>query len=298
MRLRLVTIAPEAKALDVPTQLFQLLALVRFGSNAGMQRESADLAGTAFQQTGVAGQCLQGDDFASGLRAGGDAVGDRTHPQRVHAVVAASVVGQEDGLLLALEPAFARQMPAHAIRDRVSQVSQLRGSRGAGAVQAWFARRCQLKNEKSRRQVPVHPFVAEIGFLDWLGNPSQNRDALVFSELSPSGADGKFGQTITKKFCRYRRELRLGAKDVVFHSLRHSVVTALIRADAPQVLRREITGHKQQGEDEGRYFKGSDMCGLLRTISLVRWPRAEAVLREASSRICSPLLELPAIDEA
>jgi integrase len=156
----------------------------------------------------------------------------------------------------------------------------------------------QLKNEQSRRQVPVHPFVAEIGFLDWLGNPSQNRDALVFSELSPSGADGKFGQTITKKFCRYRRELRLGAKDVVFHSLRHSVVTALIRADAPQVLRREITGHKQQGEDEGRYFKGSDMCGLLRTISLVRWPRAEAVLREASSRICSPLLELPAIDEA
>ncbi len=137
----------------------------------------------------------------------------------------------------------------------------------------------QLKNEQSRRQVPLHPFVVEIGFLDWLGNPAQKPDALVFSELTPSGPDGKFGQSITKKFCRYRRELKLGTDDTVFHSLRHSVVTALIRAGAQQVLRREVTGHKQQGEDEGRYFKGADMDGLLQTVSLIRWPDAEAVLR-------------------
>ena len=131
----------DRRARDVPAQLFQLVSFVCFGGHAGIQGEAADLAGTAFQRAGVAGQCLEGDDFASGLRAGGDAVGDRTHPQRVHAVVAAGAVGQEDGLLLAFEPAFARQMPAHAMRDRVSQVRQLRGSRGAGAVQAWFVRR-------------------------------------------------------------------------------------------------------------------------------------------------------------
>ena len=73
---------------------------MRFGGNAGMQRESADLAGTAFQQTGVAGQYLQGADFAPGLRAGGDAVGDRTHPQRVHAIAAARAVRQETGFVL------------------------------------------------------------------------------------------------------------------------------------------------------------------------------------------------------
>ncbi len=95
---------------------------VRFGYHARMQRE-------ALQRAGVVGQRLQRDDFASGLRAGGDALGDRTHPQRVHAVIAASAVGQEDGLLLAFEPAFARQMPAHAIRDLVSRVRQLRGGR-------------------------------------------------------------------------------------------------------------------------------------------------------------------------
>ena len=76
------------------------MAFVCFGGHARVQGEAADLAGIAFQRAGIAGQCLQGDDFAPGLRAGGDAVGDRTHPQRVHAVAAASAVGQEDGLLL------------------------------------------------------------------------------------------------------------------------------------------------------------------------------------------------------
>jgi hypothetical protein len=59
-----------------------------FGGHAGMQRESAHLAGAVFPRSLVAGQRLQGDDFAPGLRAGGDAVGDRTHPQCVHAVFA------------------------------------------------------------------------------------------------------------------------------------------------------------------------------------------------------------------
>lgn len=46
----------DRRARNVPAQLFQLLAFMRLGGNAGMQRESASLAGVAFQQTGVAGQ--------------------------------------------------------------------------------------------------------------------------------------------------------------------------------------------------------------------------------------------------
>lgn len=113
-------------ARDLSAQLFQLVAFVCFGGHARVQGESADLAGIALQRAGVAGQRLQGDDFAPGLRAGGDAVGDRTHTQRVHDVVATRAVGQEGRFVLAFEPAFARQMPAHAMRDRVSQVRQLR----------------------------------------------------------------------------------------------------------------------------------------------------------------------------
>ena len=104
-----------------------------------MQRETADLAGVAFGRIRIGGDRLQRRHLAPGLRAGGDAVGDRTHPQRVHTVVAASPLGQEGGFVFAFEPATANQMPAHPVRDGVGQVRQLRGGRRAGAMQARFA---------------------------------------------------------------------------------------------------------------------------------------------------------------
>jgi hypothetical protein len=69
---------------------------------------------------------LQRDDLAASVAAGGDAVGDRTHPQPLHAVVATRAVGQEHGFLFAFEPAAARQVPAHPVRDGICQLGQLR----------------------------------------------------------------------------------------------------------------------------------------------------------------------------
>ncbi|TGW41890.1 hypothetical protein E5P20_23260, partial [Escherichia coli] len=40
----------------------------------------------------VTGQCLQRDDLAASVATGGDAVGHRTHPQPIHAVVATRAV--------------------------------------------------------------------------------------------------------------------------------------------------------------------------------------------------------------
>ena len=104
-----------------------------------MQRETADLAGIAFGRAVIGGDRLQRRDLAPCVLAGGDAVGDRTHPQRVQAVVAACAVGQEGGFVLAFEPAFANQMAAHTVRDLAGQLRQLRGRRRAGAMQARFA---------------------------------------------------------------------------------------------------------------------------------------------------------------
>jgi hypothetical protein len=78
------------------------LALVGFGGHARVQREPADLAGPstwlrsgiALQRIRIGRQRLQRRHLATGVRAGGDAVGDRTHPQRVHRLVAASAIRQ------------------------------------------------------------------------------------------------------------------------------------------------------------------------------------------------------------
>ena len=84
---------------------------------------------------------MQRDDLAASVAAGGDAVGDRTHPQPIHAVVACSAVCQEGRFALPFEPAFARQVPTHPVRDGSCQLGQLRGGGRTGAVQAQFAPR-------------------------------------------------------------------------------------------------------------------------------------------------------------
>ncbi len=50
-------------------------------------------------------------------------------------------VGQEHGFVFAFEPAAARQVPAHAMRDGVGQFRQLRRCGRTGAVQARLALR-------------------------------------------------------------------------------------------------------------------------------------------------------------
>jgi hypothetical protein len=84
---------------------------------------------------------LQRDDLAASVATGGDAVGHRTHPQPIHAVVATRAVGQEHGFVFAFEPAAARQVPAHAMRDGVGELRQLRRGGGTGAAQARLAPR-------------------------------------------------------------------------------------------------------------------------------------------------------------
>jgi len=125
----------DRRARDVAAQAFELLALVRLGGDARMQRETADLANVAFRRAVIGWGRLQRRHLAPGVRAGGDAIGDRTHPQCVQAVVAASPLGQEGGFVFAFEPAFANQMPAHTVRDLFSQVRELRGRGRTGAAQ-------------------------------------------------------------------------------------------------------------------------------------------------------------------
>jgi len=58
-----------------------------------MQRKASDLAGVAFGRIRIGEDRLQRRDLAPCVLAGSDAVGDRTHTQRVQAVVAACAVG-------------------------------------------------------------------------------------------------------------------------------------------------------------------------------------------------------------
>jgi integrase len=130
----------------------------------------------------------------------------------------------------------------------------------------------QLKNEQSRRRVPIHPAVIRLGFVEYVEQVATEPDALVFPLLRPGGPDNKLGFYFTKWFSRYRQEIDLYEKGLDYHSFRHGVTTKLYEAGVQEALIDELTGHEGQGTSRKVYKKQMPLHVLLEAISKVTWP--------------------------
>ncbi|WP_418137314.1 site-specific integrase [Agrobacterium sp. El2ro-1b] len=113
----------------------------------------------------------------------------------------------------------------------------------------------QLKTASSRRLVPVHAKLIEHGFLDYADAMRQQKKRKLFPDLPNTVEHGR-GRNIGRWFNETLLP-KLGIKDkgLVFHSLRHTVVTRLSRADVPESIIKAIVGHAQQGVTQQHYFK-------------------------------------------
>jgi len=133
----------------------------------------------------------------------------------------------------------------------------------------------QLKNEQSKRQVPLHPEVRALGFLDYVREVAPSDGDLVFPGLRPSGPDNKLGYLFTKWWSRYRRGIGLYEKGLDYHSFRHGVSTKLYAAHVPDAYVDVLTGHEGQGIGRKVYLKGLPLNELYAAICKVEWPEVE-----------------------
>lgn len=102
----------------------------------------------------------------------------------------------------------------------------------------------RLKTDSSTRAVPVHPMLAELGFLALFeGGSPEDR---IFPELSAGGPQGKFGYQYSQDFTVYRRQNGLYEELRDFHSFRHTFATHLRRAIKDILMVGEIVGHETQ----------------------------------------------------
>lgn len=140
----------------------------------------------------------------------------------------------------------------------------------------------QLKNEQSRRRVPMHPAVVRLGFLRYVDRVAPQAGDSLFPELTPQGPDAKRGTSITKWFGRYRREIGIADETVVFHSLRHTFTTRAAEAGVSEVMLDALTGHRSTGETMGRYTKAKSfaLSTLHAEISKVRFPELDHLVEE------------------
>ena len=104
-----------------------------------------------------------------------------------------------------------------------------------------------LKNESSRRQIPVHPRLIELGFLALV----QASNGRLFPHLCSAGAR-QLTASWSQWFGRYLRQV-IGISDTrkTFHSFRHTFKDLCRDAGIPKDLHDRITGHMSSDVGDG-----------------------------------------------
>lgn len=115
----------------------------------------------------------------------------------------------------------------------------------------------KLKNQQSRRRVPMHPVMITLGFLDYVESTAPRPDGPIFPDLEPGGPDKRRGFTFTKRWTEYRRNIGVYDAAQDYHSFRHTVITKLAALNVSQDIRETIAGHAGSGVNAKVYRKGN-----------------------------------------
>lgn len=118
----------------------------------------------------------------------------------------------------------------------------------------------QLKTGASRRRVPVHAALLEIGFGEYVASLRAKGTKRLFPDLEP-GADGYYSHNFSKWWGRYGRAIGFHTPKTVFHSLRHNFKDGLYAADVSETAARQLMGHKDNSP-HGGYGTGLPLQNL------------------------------------
>jgi integrase len=132
---------------------------------------------------------------------------------------------------------------------RQEEVAQLRAADIQQERGIWFINihrddGNQLKNAQSIRRVPIHRFVIELGFLDYVEEARAADRTHLWPGMTRSGPDGKFAYAYSKSFGLYCRATGVYLEGRGFHSLRHTFRTFAEETDTKSIWISRLMGHK------------------------------------------------------
>jgi integrase len=111
-----------------------------------------------------------------------------------------------------------------------------------------------LKTLSSIRTVPVHPDLLDLGLLEYREQIKGEGHQRLFPNLVWHWKD-RWGRQVGRWFNeRFAKELGIKSDVLTFHSLRHTMVTALSRSGIDEPIIQSIVGHKREGITQG-YFR-------------------------------------------
>lgn len=111
----------------------------------------------------------------------------------------------------------------------------------------------RVKSDAGRRKVPVHSALIELGFLEFV--ESRKAGKRLFPDYSYN-ANGGYGRNLGR-WCNESFLPKLGIKEpsLVFHSLRHTMVTRLGQAGVAEPIIQCVVGHARSGVTQEVYLR-------------------------------------------
>ncbi len=113
----------------------------------------------------------------------------------------------------------------------------------------------KLKNATSKREVPIHKRLIEMGFLEFVQQRQKVRKKQLF-DLTPRGDDNYWSKDFRDDFGDVLDAIgfQAGIRPTAY-SLRHTFIDELKQAYVEEHIVAQIVGHKLEGMTFGRYGK-------------------------------------------
>ena len=129
-----------------------------------------------------------------------------------------------------------------------------------------------LKNESSRRRVPIHEKLLELGFMDYVADVAKGKPARLFAQIAPTAA-GSYTDNHSKKFSRYLTAIEIKHPKLTFHSLRHTFLDyAEKHAQLKESLTKSLSGHSDKSMGTGTYGSKYTLKQLREGINKIQYP--------------------------
>ena len=144
-----------------------------------------------------------------------------------------------------------------------------------------------LKNEHSKRRVPIHPQLIKIGFLEFVSECGKGPSKRLFSDLRKS-PHGHYSEQFSRWFNeRFSKRAGVKTEKNSFHSFRHTVRDAMRAANIPLDVVDAIGGWNTVRGPSTNYGKGHE-----RTLFFVAAKLGEAMPMASTAAMAAVIVRM------
>jgi integrase len=125
----------------------------------------------------------------------------------------------------------------------------------------------RLKTASSEREIPLHPEILRLGFLDYVSEMKRKKHSLLFPELKIRAPNTDMGDTFYGDFKNLLAHAQIPpewGKD--FHGMRHRMLGSLKQAGVTSEVRGDVAGHRGRSVTEEDYGEDLYLPHMLETI--------------------------------